>query len=229
MKSLRNWDYETSRTVHHFIANSENTRQRIKRYYARDAEVIHPPVNTEFFRSNGKAVAEEFYLIVSALVPYKRIDLAIEVFNQLGRPLVIVGEGPCLRSLRRLARSNIKLLGWRNDQNLRDFYARCRALIFPGEEDFGIVPVEAQAAGKPVIAFAKGGVLESVTAETGVFFKEPTVSNLMEAIQRFESLRFDPELIRNHAATFDGKFFKKKAKDYIEGLYVSWCEKGRGA
>ncbi|MBI3587251.1 MAG: glycosyltransferase, partial [Ignavibacteriales bacterium] len=214
---LREWDVRTSSRVHHFIANSNNVADRIRRYYKREADIIHAPVDTSLFKLSEKD--EGYYLIVSALVPYKRVDLAIEVFNKLGDKLVIVGKGPETEKLKAIALKNIEFLGWQSDEELAKLYAGCRALIFPGVEDFGIVPLEAMACGKPVVAFAQGGALETVVGEgdhrTGIFFYEQTVSALTDAIQKFCKLHFNPTVIRSHAEQFSRTKFKEKMQDYI--------------
>lgn len=214
---LRRWDVRTARNPHHFIANSENVRQRILELYHRDAVVIYPPVDTARFRPAH--AGGEYFLIVSALVPYKRIDLAIEAFNRSGERLLIIGEGPEGERLRALAAPNIRFLGWQPDDALVDYYAKCKALIFPGEEDFGIVPVEAMASGKPVIAYAKGGALESVidtpTLKTGILFPEQTVASLRKAIARFEQTSFSPDQLRSHSLQFDRAVYKEKMASFI--------------
>jgi glycosyltransferase involved in cell wall biosynthesis len=153
---------------------------------------------------------------VSALVPYKKIDLAIKAFNRLNYPLVIAGEGPESVYLKKKSNKNITFLGWQSQDQLAGLFSQCKAFIFPGEEDFGIAPVEAMASGRPVIAYAKGGALETVTKETGIFFKEQTVESLIEAILLFEREKFNPEKIREHALRFDKEIFKKKFRDYVE-------------
>lgn len=215
---LRKWDVETSRRVHCFVANSYNVSRRIKEYYNREADVIYPPVDASLFRLSEKS--DDYFLIVSALVPYKKVELAIEAFNRNGKKLLIVGTGPESLKLKSAAKNNIKFLGWCNDDELAKLYTGCRALIFPGFEDFGIVPLEAMACGKPVIAFGKGGVLETVVGKgenvTGVFFYEQTVDALINAIDDFEKTKFDSQMIRDHALKFDRAMFKEKIKEYIE-------------
>jgi len=218
---LRKQDLESNRGVHFFIANSQNTARRIEKYYQREAEVIHPPVDTVRLGQVEEKPGEGF-LVVSALVPYKRVDLAVEAFNRLGYPLTIVGSGPELGRLKRMAGPNVRFLGALSDEEVRDQYAGTRALIFPGEEDFGIVPVEAEACGKPVIAFARGGALETVTGGTGVFFSEQTAESLMEAVRRFEKLPFHAAIIREHAARFDRKAFQDKMRLLIANLCETW-------
>jgi glycosyltransferase involved in cell wall biosynthesis len=165
-------------------------------------------VDTNLFQLS--TIDEGFYLLVSALVPYKRVDLAIEAFNQSGDRLVIVGKGPEDRKLREMAKSNVVFLGWQSDQQLAELYARCRALIFPGEEDFGIVPLEAMASGKPVIAFAKGGALETVVeGVTGTFFKEQTAAACLERVHALQTMHLDPARIRDHALRFGREVMRK--------------------
>ncbi len=215
---LRSWDVRTSSRVHHFIANSENVRKRIQRHYHRDAEVIYPPVDVSQFQLSDRD--DGYFLIVSAFAPYKRIDLAIEAFNKLRERLVIVGGGPEERRLRTLAKSNIEFVGWAATEQLIEYYRGCRALVFPGEEDFGIVPLEAMASGKPVVAYGKGGVLETVVERgenpTGLFFHEQTSKSLLEAIQKFRTMTFDSHEIRNHAARFDRSIYKSKMKSFLD-------------
>jgi len=218
--ALRRWDYAAAQKVDHFIAISREIQQRIKRYYHRDAEVIHPPV--DIARYQPQPDVGDYYLIVSRLIPYKRIDLAIAAFNELGLPLVIAGSGRDQARLAKLARPNVRLLGRVPDADLPDLLARCRALIFPGHEDFGITPVEAQAAGRPVIAFGAGGALDTVIdGQTGVFFAEPTVEALIDAVQRFNRRRFDPQAARANAETFRTEVFAEKLTRFIREKYAA--------
>ncbi len=212
---LRRYDVATSSRVNYFIAISDFVKQRIQKNYGRDAEIIFPPVDVDRFAASEQS--DDFYLIVSALVPYKRVDLAVDVFNTNGKKLIIAGTGPESEKLKAMAKPNIEFLGWRSDEELAQLYSRCTALIFPGEEDFGIVPLEAQASGKPVVAFGKGGALETIIdGKTGVFFSQQTVSDLQSAIEKMQSIQFNSAEIRNHASNFSRPIFKKKMKDFIE-------------
>ncbi len=218
---LKTWDLASNKKVDRFIAISHAISERIQRYYQRTADIIYPPVETDQFFISKEI--KNYYLIVSALVPYKKIDLAIKAFNRLNYPLVIAGQGPESAYLQKKSNKNITFLGWQSGDHLAGLFSRCKAFIFPGEEDFGIAPVEAMASGRPVIAYAGGGALETVTEETGIFFKEQTVDSLIEAILLFEreKQRFNPEKIREHALRFDKEIFKETFRDYVE-KYISY-------
>ena len=182
LTGVRLWDNCSADRVDYFVANSENVARRIWKHYRRESVVIHPPVRCKLFTPVDED--GDFYLIVSRLQEYKRIDLAIEAFNKNGLPLVIIGDGPDREKLEKMANQNIKFLGRESDEVIKDHYARCKAFIFPGEEDFGITPLEAQASGRPVIAYGKGGALETVVdGITGVFFKSQTEKDLNNAIE----------------------------------------------
>ena len=213
---LRIWDQLSAARVDHFIANSHWVASRIQSYYRRDSEVIYPPVDVERFTvSSGPA--EDFYLVVSRFVTYKRIDIAIEAANRLGRRLLVVGDGPERRRLEAQAGPTIRFLGRRSDAEVAELYARCRAFLFPGWEDFGIAPVEAQAAGRPVIAYGRGGALETVVdGVTGVFFEEQTPESLAAAIERFELLELDPGDCRAQAERFDSSEFDRRFKAAVD-------------
>jgi glycosyltransferase involved in cell wall biosynthesis len=218
---LRRWDLRTARNPHHFIAISENIRQRIRSIYGRESDVIYPPVEIAALPvAHGH---EEFDLLVSALVPYKRVDLAVEAYNRMGKPLVVIGDGPDLPRLREQAGASVRMLGWRSDSEVRDHFRRCRAVIFPGEEDFGIVPVEAIACGKPVIAYARGGALETVVERpglrTGVLFCEQTGDALIAAVKTMESKNFDPIAMHEFASGFDREIYKRKMHEYVMGKW----------
>jgi len=224
---LRWWDKKTAKDVDYFIANSRNVSLRIKKFWERDSEVIYPPVDTDYYnlpdKNNLDFPTENFYLVVSALVPYKKIDLAVTSFNRLGKKLKIIGTGPEEFYLKKIAGPTIEFLGWQDASSIREHYQKCKALIFPGEEDFGIVPVEAQACGKPVIAYAKGGALETVIdGKTGVFFEEQNELSLCEAVERFESLHFDPLTLRENALRFSKDNFIKNIKLSLDkyGLHL---------
>ena len=219
--ALRRWDRRTA-GVHRFAAISQHIAERIRRVYGRAADVLHPPVDVQRFR-----LAEapgDFYLVVSALAPYKRVDLAVGAANRLGRRLLVVGTGPEERRLRRLAGPTVELLGWRPDPEVAELYARCRAVLFPSHEDYGIVPLEAAAAGRPTIALARGGALETMVGldagdepPTAVFFAEQTVESLAGAIGRFEEAegRFEPKALRARAERFDRPVFKARLAEWI--------------
>lgn len=213
---LRQWDVGTARRVDRFVANSHHIARRIAKYYGRTSDVIHPPVAVDDFDASHPA--EDFYLCAGQLVGYKRTDLAVDAFTRMRKPLVVVGEGAELKRLKAKAGDTIRFLGRQPFPELRSLYARCRALIFPGQEDFGIVPVEAMASGKPVIAFGRGGALDTVLdGKTGLLFHEQTVESLIEAVERFErdEAAFDRAAIRAHAMRFHGDRFKEAMSHLI--------------
>lgn len=213
---LRIWDQLSATRVDHFMAISHEVASRIRRHYRREPEVIYPPVDVDRFVPTGSP-PEDYYLVVSRLVAYKRIDLAIQAANLLGRRLVIVGDGPQRRRLEALAGPTVEFLGLADDARVASLYSRCRALLFPGLEDFGIAPVEAQAAGRPVIAFGRGGATETVVhGATGVFFEEQNVESLVEAILQFERLHLDPTLCRRNAERFDRREFYHRLRGAID-------------
>lgn len=215
--NLRVWDQTTSMRVDHFIANSPAVAERIQKYYRRDAVIIPPPIEANRFHFDPTAQPEDYFLIVSRFMPYKRIDLAIEACNELNMPLLISGSGRDEQRLRKLAGPTIHFLGRLSDEEVLDYYARCRALILPGEEDFGITPLEAQASGRPVIAYGAGGALASVVEDvTGVFFREQTAARLAATLATFDETRFDPQAIRNHALEFDKPRFHRRILQFIE-------------
>ncbi|MDX2098313.1 MAG: glycosyltransferase [Leptolyngbyaceae cyanobacterium bins.59] len=220
---LRQWDVITSNRVDYFIANSQNTARRIWRYYRRPAEVIYPPVNTSRFPLQKEK--QDFYLTVSRLVSYKKIDLIVRAFNQLKLPLIVIGGGPDLAQIRAIAQPNIQLLGWQPDSVVEEYMAQARGFVYAAHEDFGIAPVEAQACGTPVVAFGAGGTLETVRhwhhypdQATGVLFPSQTEDALVEAVKQFERSYtvFDPEFIRSHARSFDTKVFRQKYLTFVE-------------
>ncbi|HLM69001.1 MAG TPA: glycosyltransferase [Longimicrobium sp.] len=213
---LRIWDRVSSDRVDHFISNSREIAGRVRRHYRRDSEVVYPPVDTGAIRPNGLP-PEDFYLVVSRLVGYKRVDLAVEAATRLGRRLVVVGRGPEMKRLRALAGPTVELRGWAEDEEVASLYARCRGFLFPGLEDFGIAPVEAQAAGRPVVAYARGGALETVVdGVTGVFFEEQTVDSLVDGILRLEAMETDPALCRRNAERFRPEEFHRRVHAAVE-------------
>ncbi len=212
---LRRWDWEAAQRVDHLIAISTEVQKRIRQFYGRDSVVIAPPVDTARFQPAGRP--DDYFLIVSRLIPYKRIDLAVAAFNQLGLPLVIAGAGRDRDRLEAMAHSNIAFLGRVDDARKAELMAGCRALIFPGLEDFGITPVQAQAAGRPVIAFAGGGALDTVQdGLNGLFFCERTPQSLIDTVLRFYTCQFDPGAIRASALRFDVKVFQEKLGTFIQ-------------
>ena len=217
ISGLRVWDQTSSMRVDHFIANSPVVADRIRKYYRRNAVVIPPPVEVSHFTFDPTIRPEDFFLIVSRLMPYKRIDLAIEACNQLQLPLVIIGSGRDENRLKHLAGPTIRFMGRLSDQEVLYYYAHCRALILPGEEDFGITPLEAQASGRPVIAYAAGGSLASIIDNvTGTFFYKQTVESLVEVLASFDEHAYDPHTIYNHALEFDQPRFKRRIQQFIE-------------
>lgn len=223
LAALRRWDRRAGRRVRHLACISEHVAGRIRRAYGREARVIYPPVRTELFRPDG--APGEAFLCVSALAPYKRLDVAVDAFTRLGWPLDVVGTGPEAARLRRRAGPSIRLLGWQDDAALRVAYARCRAFVFPAEEEFGIAPLEAMAAGRPVIAYGHGALTETVVdGVTGLFFREQTAEALVDALRRFEVTGWSPEKIRAHALRFGEAQFRAE----FEG-FVGACLAGEGA
>lgn len=213
---LRMWDRISADRVDHFIAISDEIAGRIRRHYGRHAEVIYPPVDVERITPNV-AAPEDFYLVVARLVAYKRIDVAVAAANQLRRRLVVVGDGPERRRLEAMAGPTVEFMGRRDDEEIADLYARCRAFLFPGFEDFGIAPVEAQAAGRPVIAFGAGGARETVVdGKTGVLFPAQTPEALVAGILRFENSTLDPVVCRRNAERFSAARFRMKLRQAID-------------
>jgi glycosyltransferase involved in cell wall biosynthesis len=234
---VRNWDYLAAQRVDHFIANSNYVARRIHKYYRRQSTIIHPPIDTSPSYLAGRH--DDYYLAVGRLVPYKRTDVLIGACQKLGRKLVIVGDGPEMERLKKQAGKNVEFVGETGDQQLRDIYARCRGLLFAADEDFGMVPLEAQSYGRPVIAYGKGGSLETVVGAdssaareranrgeliTGIFFEKQSADSLANAILAFESSEdlFLPEDIQSHARQFDTSVFVERLRNYI-----SWAKDNR--
>ncbi len=236
LAELRDWDRRTADAVTHFIAISRTVQQRIRECYDRQSSVIYPPVDTDFY-CPAPVARSDYYLAVSAFAPYKRLDLAIAACNRLQRPLVIIGTGQDAHRLKRLAGPTVQFLGWQTDEQIRNHMRRCRALLFPGEEDFGIVPVEAQACGAPVIAFGRGGVTETVVPHssrrepTGVFFAEQTAESLLDAMSLFESHVQDFAAVpaRRQALRFNATRFREELFGYLDGVLQSATAERRAA
>ncbi len=219
LNSIRVWDFEAASRPNRFVANSKHVQKRIQKYYRRPATVIYPPVQVKKFKVTSSH--EDYFLIVSALTPFKRIDLAVEAFNKLGRKLVIIGDGKHRKALESIAKDNVEFLGRKSDEEVQTYMQNCRAFIFPGEEDFGMTPVEAMAAGKPVLAYGLGGVLESVIeGKTGEFFYEPTAASLMKGLTRLmlHESDYNPKSIRKQAEKFDEAVFEDKMRKMVEGV-----------
>jgi glycosyltransferase involved in cell wall biosynthesis len=223
IRLLQCWDYAAAQRVDHFIAISSEIQERIKRYYNRDSVVIYPPVDAaRRFTPCESSAVEDYYLVVSRLIPYKRIDLAVQACTRLGLPLVVGGSGRDRERLEAMAGPTIKFIGYVPDSELPELMARCRAFIFPGLEDFGITPVQAQAAGRPVIAYRGGGALDTVVpGMTGEFFDDLTVDSLVATLQRFEANRYLPTAIRDHALKFDRAVFEREITGYVTRAYDS--------
>lgn len=221
---LRKWDVRTADRVHHFIANSRYVAERIRRIYGRESTVIYPPVDVGRFSLSDRN--DGGFLVVSALVPYKRVDLAVEAATREQLPLRVIGDGPERNRLEAMAGPTVRFEGWVDDAAIERAYASCQALLFPGEEDFGIVPVEAMACGKPVIAFGRGGAMETVIdGLSGLHFPEQTAASLAEAIGRFAGRRFDAAAIRSHAETFDRAIYRDRMSAFIDEKWAEWTRR----
>lgn len=222
---LRNWDVISSSRVDRFVANSNHVKRRIEKYYRRTADVIFPPVDTDMFQI-GDSPCEDYYLTVSALVPYKRVDIAVEACSRLGVRLIVVGDGPERNRLERMAGKTVQFKGNMTPGDLLKLYQKCMALIYPGEEDFGITPVEVQAAGRPVVAFGRGGIMDTVRTDsdrcTGAFFHEQSVESLMETIKGFDPFRYDPMFARSNAERFSRGRFISQMTEFIEQAWQQY-------
>lgn len=219
VKYLRKWDMVAAQRPDHYIAISRTVQERIKKYYGRDSVVVYPPVDTQKFKVQGakRKVKDGYFLVVSRLVKYKKVDLVIEAFNKLGWDLKIVGVGKELKKLQAKAGKNIEFLGLLTDKELLSYYHNCQGVIFPTEEDFGIVPLEAQAAGKPVIAFKAGGAVETVVeGKTGVFFNRQTPEALTAVLEKFDPEKFKAGECRAQAEKFNKERFQKEFKKLVE-------------
>jgi glycosyltransferase involved in cell wall biosynthesis len=224
---FRVWDYAAAQRVDWFLTNSENTAQRIRKFYRRDADIIYPPVEMKKFEPE-KSKQESYFLIVSRLAQYKRIDLAIEACNKLGLPLKIIGMGRDEKRLQRMAGNTVEFLGQEKDDTIAEYYNNCQAFIFPGEDDFGITPVEAMSFGKPVIALGKGGALETVVAgKTGEFFSQESAESLMMVLKNFHREKYDPRDCRDRAELFSKDRFQKKFSDFVTEKWETFQKTGR--
>jgi glycosyltransferase involved in cell wall biosynthesis len=224
MNYLRMWDRLAADRVDEFVGISRIVAQRIRKYYRRDAAVIYPPVDTQKYKI-GSSI-EDYYLVVSRLVPYKRVDLAVAACSVTGQPLLVVGDGPEYSKLKEIAGPTVKFLGRISDEEIVSLYASCKAFIFPGNEDFGMTPVEAQAAGRPVIAFGSGGCLETVVpGVTGEFFSAQTPEALAEIIRKFDAARYNPLEIRKNAERFDKEVFNAEIRKFIDTKYREFCSR----
>jgi glycosyltransferase involved in cell wall biosynthesis len=214
---IRVWDYAAAQRVDAFVAGSYNAARRIWKYYRRESDVLQPPIDASAF--TPRSARGEYFLILARLQPYKRIDLAVEACSRLRLPLHVVGDGPDRPRLERMAGPTVRFLGRLSDAEVADQLAYCRALIWPGEEDFGLAPLEAQASGRPVIALQAGGALETVkSGETGMFFPQPTVASLMDALSSFTD-DYDPVALRRHAIQFDQAAFIERMYDVLSRRY----------
>ncbi|AZP43593.1 glycosyltransferase family 4 protein [Rahnella aquatilis] len=233
LHKIRIWDYRTANGVDHFIANSQFIARRIKKVYGRDADVIYPPVDVERFTLQENK--EDFYFTASRMVPYKRIDLIVEAFSQMpDKKLVVIGDGSEMAKIKSRAGSNIEILGYQPDDVMQDYMRRTRAFVFAAEEDFGITPVEAQASGTPVIAFGKGGVLETIrpygeSNATGVFFSEQTAESLINAVRHFDTIKDSilPKDCRENALKFSAQRFHDELDEYIKTKWHDFNERKR--
>ncbi len=220
---LRLWDRLAADRVDVFMANSKTTSQRIKKYYERESRVIYPPVEANKFSISREL--DDYYLIVGRQTGYKRTDIAIDAFNHLGLPLKIIGAGPALRKWMLKARKNIEFLGRASDEDVQKHMSRCQALIFPQEEDAGIVPLEVMASGRPVIAYGAGGATETVVDKvTGVFFDDQTPQSLIKAIKSFRDIKWKPHTIREHALGFDNSIFRSKIKNFVKTSFDEYTK-----
>src|SRR5690606_30921976 len=223
LNKIRIWDVMNSNRVDHFVANSHYIAQRIKKVYRRESDVIYPPVDVNFFEFQKEK--EDFYFTASRMVPYKNIEQIVRAFNEMpNKKLIVAGEGPDFEKIKKLARENIDLVGFISNEELKNYMKNCKAFVFAALEDFGIVPVEAQACGTPVICLGKGGAKETVIHQkTGLHFKNPTTEDIKEAVLYFESLSLNSELIRENALRFSKTNFEQKFKSFVENKYQDFA------
>lgn len=223
MNYIRTWDHVSTNSVDSFIANSNFVNGRIKKYYNRSAKTIHPPVEVDNFYISPKEELGDYFLMVGRMMKYKKMDIVIEAFNELKIPLKIVGRGPELKNLEKIAGKTIEFTGRVSDEKLREIYSKAQAFIFPQEEDFGIVAVEALASGRPVIAYKAGDIVEHIEEQkSGLFFNNQTKEDIISAIKRFQKIQFDPNFIRSSALKFNKKYFKERIKNFIEEEYQNF-------
>lgn len=216
MNPIRIWDFASAQRVDQYLANSQFVAKRIKKYYHKDALVINPPVDIDFFRPKAPVKKQDYYLMVGRLIAYKKHDIAIEAFNRLGLPLKIIGRGPELKALKSKANDNIEFLERVDDDKLVDYYAKCKAFVFPQEEDFGIVAIEALASGSPLIAYHGGDIAEHMSeGKQGTFFHSQTPQAIIDAVKKFEKMKFDSEQISNSVESFDTDNFKRTIHSYV--------------
>ncbi|TSC91472.1 MAG: glycosyl transferase group 1 [Candidatus Berkelbacteria bacterium Licking1014_96] len=228
--NLRFWDFAAAQRPDIIVANSQNAKNRIKKFYRREAAVIYPPVDIHKFEAAGPNQIGDYFLFVSRLIPYKKADLVVSAFNRLGLPLKIAGDGPERQGLKKMAKSNVEILGYVNEKKLRELLSHCRAFIFPAEEDFGIAPVEAMASGRPVIALGRGGALETVVeGETGLFFQKQTVGSLISAIKRFAKFEktFNPQKAIKRAKKFSVERYKREWQEFVKKSLLEYRESDR--
>jgi glycosyltransferase involved in cell wall biosynthesis len=221
LHKIRIWDYVASKRVDFWLANSKNVQKRIEKYYRAESEVLYPPVNVEGIEASND-LPDDYYLVVSRLEPYKRIETVIQAFNQSGKSLVVIGEGSQEYALKQLANDNIEFLGWQSDESVYEYMRNSKALIFPGEDDFGITPVESMAAGRPVIAYESGGTTETVIDDkTGLFF-DGTVRDLNDKVDKLEKNYFEYSSTncRKQAEQFSKEVFKNKLTDFVSAHYA---------